>query len=208
MIRELNRDEVVALYKTNLKEDFTPEELKPIMAMEYLMEEGNYFAYGMYEEEKLMAYAFFASAPEREYVLLDYYAVTADSRGRGIGTKFMREWQEALRECGCKAVLAEVEAPDVIEDERERHNSQRRMEFYHRNGLRDTAIRTWLFRVKYRILSLDLASPESKEVLYRELIRIYRRIFPDFYFGKQVVMSDDAHCNMIQPGIFSTQDAE
>ena len=66
MIRELNRDQLAELYETNLKEDFTPEELKPIMAIEYLMEEGNYFAYGMYEEEKLMAYAFFASAPERE----------------------------------------------------------------------------------------------------------------------------------------------
>lgn len=208
MIRELNRDQLAELYETNLKEDFTPEELKPIMAIEYLMEEGNYFAYGMYEEEKLMAYAFFASAPEREYVLLDYYAVTADARGKGIGTRFMKEWQEALRECGCKAVLAEVEAPDVIENENERHNSERRMEFYRRNGLRDTEIRTWLFRVKYRILSLDLASPKPGDVLYKELIDIYRRIFPDFYFGKQVVMSNDANCNMIHPGVFLTEKSQ
>ena len=112
------------------------------------------------------------------------------------------EWQEALRECGCKAVLAEVEAPDVIEDGEERRSSERRMEFYRRNGLRDTEIRTWLFSVKYRILSLDLDSPKPGDLLYKELIGIYRRIFPDFYFGKEVVLSNDANCDMIQPGIF------
>ncbi len=214
MIRELSREEMSQLYHTNLQEDFTPEELKPWMAVEYLIGEGKYFAYGMFEDEKLMGYAFFTSEPEREYVLLDYYAVTKEARGQGVGSRFIREWKRELKACGCKVVLAEVEAPDTITDPKEKEICARRVAFYHRNGLEDTPMRTWLWQVKYQIMILrtDGTAADGTSAgengtdcgtgrLYQELIRIYREIYPSFYFGKEIVMSDTDSSNMVCAGI-------
>ena len=96
MLKELSREEMRRLYDERMQEDFPPAELKPWKRIEEMLSGGIYFAYGFCEEERITAYAFFVV--QGASVLLDYYAVSREARGRGIGSRFLRLLKEELRQ--------------------------------------------------------------------------------------------------------------
>ncbi|MFR3219653.1 MAG: GNAT family N-acetyltransferase [Ruthenibacterium lactatiformans] len=87
-VRKLNESALRGIYDAYMHEAFPPAELKPLAVMLRLMERGRYLCYGYYRNGRLAAYAFFYRHDSR-VLLLDYFAVTPELRGRGVGSAFL-----------------------------------------------------------------------------------------------------------------------
>ncbi|MCI5996384.1 MAG: GNAT family N-acetyltransferase [Blautia sp.] len=190
MIRELDRCEMAGIYRTQMQEDFPPAERKPWERIEQMIEDGVYFACGLYEDETLMAYAFCVET-KGGYVLLDYYAVAEQARGKGIGSRFLELFREKLSERGCRALLLEVENPAFAGTEEEHRNQERRIRFYEKNGITLTKHRSRLFGVEYRIMILPVLDEFTEALVPGALDEIYHTMFPEKYFGREVVIHGD-----------------
>lgn len=187
MLKRLGKKEMAEIYETRMKKDFPPAELKPWKRMEEMLDDGVYFACGMFEEERLVAYAFFVVAAGGQ-VLLDYYAVAEQVRGRGNGSRCIGLLAEELRKKGSRALLIEVENPACAQSEEERQNRERRVGFYEKNGAALTELRSCLFGVEYKIMQLPAGKPEEERELREDLEEIYHTMFPEKYFGREVIL--------------------
>ena len=81
-LKQLTKEEVKIIYIEHMVMDFPQEELKPIDAIERLIERKIYKCYGLYDNRELLAYAFFNTS--KSYLLLDYYSVCEKYRSKGI----------------------------------------------------------------------------------------------------------------------------
>ena len=170
-IRPLTSDEVRRLYGERLTADFPPDEVKSLGVIEGAIARGGYACYGAVRGGEILAYAFFViRAP---HALFDYYAVRADLRDTGVGSRFIRALMDGpLQACDC--VLLEVDDPDAADSPAERAHRERRLRFYLRNGLVETGVTANVWHVDYRILAL----PVGRGLLPRaETQRIYSLLY-------------------------------
>ena len=128
-VRKLNESALRGIYDAYMHEAFPPAELKPLAVMLRLMERGRYLCYGYYRNGRLAAYAFFYRHDSR-VLLLDYFAVTPELRGRGVGSAFLAALDAVL---GGVCILGEVEMPDS-HDAGLNAMRLRRIAFYERAG--------------------------------------------------------------------------
>ena len=86
------------------------------------------------KNDGIMAIAFFAVYNDPSFLLLDYFAVKSEGRGKGIGTRFL---SKLLGYCGEKytnsLIMAEVEDPNFGE---KRKMKEKRIRFYQRLGMK------------------------------------------------------------------------
>ena len=173
--------QVEALYEERLKKDFVRSELRPLSSMRRSWERGAYDCYGLFDGDEILGYAFFVRLGNN--YLLDYLAIAEERRDEGLGSAFLRRLADGMKEANCMVV--EVEDPDRAGDAESRAIRERRLQFYLRNGYRDTELRSVVFGVAYRILEVPTAGTyttgELREV-YREL---YRSILPGRFFHTQ-----------------------
>ena len=173
--------QVRTLYRSWMKKDFTPCELKPLNAMRRLWKKNAYDCYGLFDGEELLGYAFFVCVGKDR--LLDYLAVAEGCRGRGYGAVFLRALAGFLADADC--VVVEVEDPDKAADGDERTLRERRLRFYLRGGYLDTGRTVELFGVDYRILEAPTASsPHPAEAVWEVYSGIYRSILPERIFRR------------------------
>lgn len=118
--------------------------------------------------------------------MLDYYAVSREARGTGIGSCFLRLLKEELGRKDICTMIAEVENPDFAKSEAEREERKRRIRFYEKNGLILTEICSCLFGVEYRIMYLPVRG--GAEEIWMALDHIYHAMFDEKYFGKEVML--------------------
>lgn len=184
-IRELTLNQIRKLYSERLKRDFPPDEIKPLARIERALAQGEYICYGAMDGEAILAYAFFVVAGCR--ALLDYFAVAEELRDGGIGSWFMREligWPLSDMEC----VLLEVDDPDFGEEHEEVALRTHRLAFYLRNGLTDTGLRTKVYGVDFRILSLPVGKRPSIEQTREVYAKLYHTILPPKLYEKWVIL--------------------
>lgn len=162
-LRTLNKAELKAVYRTEMKRAFPPAELKPLASMEQLRVRGCYDPLGLYDGEELLAYAMLWHEPGVPFVLLDYLGTVEDRRGGGIGSDMLRRLGEHYA-ADYRGIIAESEGP-YSDDEEERALQQRRLGFYYRNGFRDIGYDCALFGVHYRTLLLGDEQAGTQEVL-------------------------------------------
>ena len=180
--RTLTENELIHLYETELKSTFPPSELKPLSAIQSLTDRGLYVPLGFWEGEAMTAYALLWQAPGVRYALLDYLGVTAEKRGGGIGSRVLKELEQAGRE-RWNGVLAEVEAPDPTSPDYEQQT--RRIRFYERCGYRYAGYDIGLFGVHYKVYAqgdLDAARmmadqstiyrTELKPALFEQVVQL------------------------------------
>ena len=152
MFRELTSDEVRDIYNRYMKQDFPPQELKPLKNIERMRERGEYSCYGSFEDGRLKAYAFVAEPRGGGMVLLDYLAAVSDERSAGHGSRMLGFLRE---DCAGKGgILIEAEDPAFAADEADGEIRRRRIRFYDKNGSRDTGVRAVVFATEYVILHL------------------------------------------------------
>lgn len=153
-VKSLDLSQIKYIYEKHMTADFPANELKPFSAIENLLGRGKYLAYGLFDDEVIRAYAFFAAGKKSHSLLLDYFAVKASGRSRGFGSKFLRLLKNEIITGypGISSVIAEVERVRFASDELERSIRERRIAFYKRNGFKGTRIKSLLFGVDYSIL--------------------------------------------------------
>lgn len=180
-VKSLDLAEVKAIYDTHMRDTFPPSELRPYKSIKALTNSGNYFCYGLYDEDSLQAYAFFSRAKNRTYCLLDYYAVIESLRGSGIGSQFFPLLREKLQHMD--GILLEVESVESTENEEEQAIRQRRIRFYQRKGCVMTGVKCHLYGVDYRIMAMPAAKPvpEDRSIL-SELESIYHVMLNDLLY--------------------------
>lgn len=174
-LKKLRFFQTVKIYRTYVRRDFPPAEIKPLFLVLLFLARGIYPAYGLYEEDKMRAYAMlFRPRGEADFVLLDHLAVLSQKRGKGYGSALLKELRQT---CGDTGILAEVEDPDYAPSEERRTEMRRRISFYTRAGYRQTAVRTLLFGVRYRILVQGKEAARDAEI-EQALRAVYRVMFP------------------------------
>ena len=79
---------------------------------------------------------------------------------------------------GLDCVLLEVDDPAFAPDARELEIRNRRLEFYLRNGLSDTAVTAEAFCAPFRILSLPVGEQPTPQQTGRYYALLYRCMLP------------------------------
>lgn len=172
------------IYEWHLVNHFPTDEVKPFYIMEKCFNENRYFPYGYYEGGRLIAYAFFLRSGA--LLLLDYYAVLEEVRGRGKGSEILRLMKSRLKED--ETIFIETEQPDPGEPEI-RAVQLRRIQFYLRNGAKGAGMMATEFGVPYRILTLG-------NTLYGENARkgmetLYHSMLSEEMYGENIFFKLD-----------------
>lgn len=132
-IRPMSHDEVESVY-AHVKRDFPPIEYPPLKKMKVHFAnsavEGHLYA----SNEKSAAYAFMLKAEEISRIMLFLYAVEPGLRGKGVGSKFLKEL--FARYANRDGMYAEVEIPELAPTPQERRVCQSRIVFYQRLGFK------------------------------------------------------------------------
>lgn len=184
-VERLDKDQRRQVYANWMKVQFPRDELKPLAAIEQTIRKGLYEAWGMWDGEELVAYAFLGYANPCSAVLLDYYGVRPDMKHRGYGSTFLQKLIGVYE--NSEAILIESENPDFIEDEEDRQTAFRRMDFYRRNGCSETSLKVRLFGVEFNVLVLPAdRAYEDINVLRRRYEDIYKGFLSNCYFNKFV----------------------
>lgn len=167
-IRELNKNEVTALYEARVSKDFPRAERKTLKTILRSLDGGVYKTLGLIDDDGAIAgYAFFVRC-EGNY-MLDYLATLPERRNGGLGGKFLKLLDEYLK--NAHSMILEVEDPAYAKTEDDRALQTRRIGFYLRNGMIDTGVTAVTYGVPYKIL----ARARDSE-LPRDTIRaLYRR---------------------------------
>lgn len=179
-LRELSTLQIIFVYNTYMKDDFPPDELKPLKTILDMMDKGIYECLGLYEDNEFLAYAYFVRNQERRTLLLDYLAVCPQYRSGGYGSAFLEQMKDYYKDEN--AVILECESERTAPDEEQQSIRRRRIAFYKRNGCRQTRTKANLFQVEYDILYLPLSRTEIDAAV--EIYALYGCMFPPAVFEK------------------------
>lgn len=142
-LKQLNKEELSALYREEMVFDFPKSELKSLEAMHRMMDRGLYEPLAAVEDGETLGYAMMWLSPEPDSALLDYLGVLRGKRDRGLGGQLLGLLQGRYRQ-----LFGEAETPDS-ENQKENDLRRRRLGFYERNGFRITDYQCALFGVKF-----------------------------------------------------------
>ena len=189
----LSEKELEALYHERLREDFPPDELRPFSSMQHLLKQDAYRCFAYRENGNICAYAMLILS--QGAALLDYFAVTPNRRGQGIGSRFLAELKTISQEFDVPYVLIEAESTDSSETPEQLTERQRRLRFYKNCGCVLTPVYSLLFGVEYQILLLPLrdACPGS-ETVKENLENLYRVIVAHFTGGDEAAFRKVCKC--------------
>lgn len=186
-IRRLSFEELCSIHENCIQRDFSKNAVRPLKMVQKLAKKELYIAYGAYNNNTLIAYATFYSFPDSPVVLLDYFAVEPQYRGKGIGSSFFRE----IRIKGivksefkhAKILAIECENPDFAKNDQEKQTDIKRTTFYTQNGAILTDSKIFAFGVHYRILYIKLDSSYNHSELGKSVYDLYLYGFNPFLKG-------------------------
>lgn len=187
-IVELNDEEIKEIYAKHMVNDFPISEVKPLEVILQGKKLGHYECFGMYEDNALMAYAFMANADNKTAVLLDYLAVISDARGKGYGTRMLRELKKHyLDKCETKVLIIEAESIKSSKNDAEKQIRERRIRFYRNNDLLEQDYFSVVFGTEFSILYLFIDEyVEDKDLIKDVYSEIYHAILEDSVYEKNI----------------------
>lgn len=147
-LQVLSKTQIIDIYNNYMMFDFPQEELKPLAVILDLLDQEYYFAYGLYDDNNLIAYMYFCK--NGEFTLLDYFAVLPTYRCLGYGSKCLELLFEKSTETG--TLLLEVEDPAFAGDDADEKTQKRRIQFYINSGIRMTEIKINLYGIHMKIM--------------------------------------------------------
>jgi len=183
-VRFLNKEERKSTYRQYMQQDFPRNELRPLHMIEALVNKGNYYTYGIFEEEKLIAYTYFWEEREKEILLFDYFAVIPELRNQGYGTEAMKVILRVCRDK--KGVILEAEDPDWAETDQEKETRIRRIRFYEKCGLCMSEVRILLFGVEYCMMYHNLSETSVDKEIVSVMQSLYRKSLPKPIYEKML----------------------
>ncbi|MCM1123798.1 MAG: hypothetical protein NC416_14540 [Eubacterium sp.] len=188
------------IYEAYLKKDFPPEEIKSFSVIEKMWKKSGYFVYVFYEnapehskeqieehsreqsnvdEQRVpCAYAFLLADNKERMLLLDYFAVLEQKRGKGYGSYAFSLLRKVCADWN--ALLIEVESDELADiDEETRMMRKRRISFYARAGCLMTDVTSRLWGVDYRIMAMPLSNEYSEERTAERLWSLYKGMYDE-----------------------------
>ncbi|MBR1444813.1 MAG: GNAT family N-acetyltransferase, partial [Firmicutes bacterium] len=108
-------NEIRNIYENNMKGDFHASEVKPLKKIYTMRNNGNYSCVGFFENGIMNAYAFVCYENQKDYLLLDYFAVNEKLRGKGIGGRCLKELSNIFEKS--RGIILETEDPAFSFDE-------------------------------------------------------------------------------------------
>lgn len=187
IIQKLTKEQYKKIYEIQMKEDFIPEEIKPLEMMEKLQMQGKYEFFGFFLEELFqkepVSYAFVVKDQKNKVCLLDYFAVRKEHRGKKIGQMAFQMLNKYLKKEGYETLILEVEDPTAEANCREKICKTRRISFYKRCGMHLTGFAVSLFDVELLLMS---SNTERLLDTGRQADQIYDFMFPDELTRKKV----------------------
>ncbi|MCX4268291.1 MAG: hypothetical protein OSJ62_06455 [Lachnospiraceae bacterium] len=148
-------------------EAFPKEERKPYELMKQKQREGKMQIWAVVQEDKLDFCGLAITILYRDIVLLDYFAICQDKRGKGIGSKILAKIKEKY---AGKRLFLEIESvSERLEglSKEERTIRERRKGFYSRNGMKETGLEVVLYGVSMEVLSA------GGEIDFKEYLSLY-----------------------------------
>ena len=88
-LKRLDKEELAALYRDEMMEDFPHSELKPLSAMLRLMDMGRYDPLLITQDGQAVGYAMLWLAGDRSGALLEYFGVLRGLRSAGQGSRIL-----------------------------------------------------------------------------------------------------------------------
>lgn len=168
-LKLLNKDELSALYQSDLCIDFPKSELKPLRAMHHLMELGRYDPLLLLKDEKPVGYAMLWLPSNHTGALLEYFGVLRGLRNSGLGSEIL---QVLLARYGQLFGEAEIPNSGISDIDALR---RRRLAFYQRNGFRIADYECALFGVHFNCL---YAGPITDD---RAVESLHRSVYADYF---------------------------
>ena len=153
-------------------EAFPKIERKPFTMMKKKARQGTMEMLSVLDDGRLIGLA--VTVLYKDLVLLDYFAIAEDCRGRGRGSEALRLVKERYQD---KRLILEIELPKG--NLRKRHECIRRKRFYLKNGMQETGIRAMVFCVPMEVLTA------GSGMTYREYHKIYENTI-GIFFAKRV----------------------
>lgn len=186
-IEQLKQAQVADIYSQYLTKHFPADEVKPLKSINRMWDMDAYSAYAMYSEKAtdqdngivqpaLIGYAFFATAPTCDLILLDYFAILEPYRGQGMGSRFLREMKNLLP--NYKGLLIETEDIDRAQDETEHRTRRKRDLFYEKNGAFRTRVKGTVYGVHYAVWNFPLSGISDDVSCQKGMEQIYRIMIP------------------------------
>ena len=190
-IKSLDLEEARAVYIGSAHRDFPSDELKPFSMIEKLWNRGCYRGYGFYEKagdrgDKLRAYAFTMADSDTNMLLLDYFAVCEEARGKGYGSIALSLLKDACMEWD--GIMFEVEDTAFAKNEEERLTRSQRIAFYEKNGVVMTDARSHTFGVDYMIMVMPLGNATAGQKIGEKLAAIYKKMLPNEIFMREFAL--------------------
>lgn len=163
-IKELTREQIEIVFNDYMQIDFPEDELKPLKRILEMLDDGVYFAAGLYDDDKLAGYAYFVRDKMNKTALLDYFAILKENRCKGYGSIFFDEALEFLSGYDIDNLYLETENIDFAKDEADKMTRTRRIAFYKKNGLVMSKIKSQLFGVDYNIMRWNISKLTSDSI--------------------------------------------
>lgn len=151
------REAVHALYE----EAFPEIERKPFSLMEELSARGKMEMLAIVEDGAFLGLVINMMAGKT--ALLDYFAISPQQRGGGIGSRSLKLLLERFRD---QKYIFEIEMQDASADNAKER--ERRKAFYLRNGLKETGVFANVYGTDFELLTPDgeLSYEEYTDILY------------------------------------------
>lgn len=112
---------------------------------------------------------------DEDVVMLDYFAIKEDQRGKGYGSQAIRHLQKLFCE---KRFLLEIE--EVDSEQGDKQQKKRRKQFYLRNGLKELKVHVKLFGVDMELLGTD------RTIEFADYYGLYHQIYGDGFVAANV----------------------
>lgn len=171
--KRLTVEETLEIYETYMRKDFPPIELKPFSHIERMMNLGLYDSFVFHEEGRFIGYALCSENRNRDAVLLDYFAVASDIRGKGYGRKVLTMLWQIYQEYDM--VILESENPEFFDDEQDHQKKLLRVRFYEEKcEMTKCDFTTRLFGVEYVIMAKGCKAKADSALAAQKLKEIYQ----------------------------------
>lgn len=177
-------DEMAKIYTQRMTIDFPPSELKPLERIIETMETGLCKVVTMKEEDIIYAYAVLIFPENGNYILLDYFAINSDYRGKGYGHQFLTLLRQFMLDKFPMIQGMFIESEKVEPDLEDREIREKRIAFYLDCGCEQTKLESCLFGVTFSIFFFRFHG--ESQVGYGNLDEIYKAMFIDKHYQTQV----------------------
>ncbi|MBR6536933.1 MAG: GNAT family N-acetyltransferase [Lachnospiraceae bacterium] len=166
-LREVTSDMEWGLLETLYTEAFPENERKPFAMIREKHREKRTDVWMIEQNDEFSGLAITMNSGD--LVLLDYFAISKEKRGNGLGGESLKILFEMYRE---KRFFLEVESLSVPADNIEER--RRRKQFYLNNGMTELGVNARLFGVEFELLGYDC------EVSFPEYFSLYDDIYGSY----------------------------